>query len=507
MRAAIVGCGGIARVHAECISSMKDHKLVAFADSKVERAQSFAQQYGGNAYASLEEMLEQEEIEILHVCTPHYLHVPMSILALEKGIHVYQEKPAAISLEQYQELCHAAEQSKARLAVSYQNRYNACMQKAKELLASGKAGKILGGRAFVTWNRGENYYKESDWRGSLQTEGGGCLINQSVHTLDLLAQLLGKPVRAEAEIRNHHLKDVIEVEDTVEAYLTFEDTDGECHGNFYATNAYCTDSTPLIEVKAEHMTLRIEDPELTVWYSDGRMEKPDFRENEEFFGKRYWGNGHKRAIQDFYEAIEQNRECMIELKNTDESNRLMFAVYQSAREGKEQTGFIPPALSIRPAAGGDMPELLRIYAHAREFQKQTGNPNQWKNGYPRQELLEADIEAGNLYVCLAEEKIVGVFAFILGEDATYRKIWDGEWLSDEPYGTIHRIAADGSVRGIAAYCFAWAYKQSGGNLRIDTHEDNTVMQHIVTKNGFIYCGKILTDDGTERLAYQKCKKN
>lgn len=164
-------------------------------------------------------------------------------------------------------------------------------------------------------------------------------------------------------------------------------------------------------------------------------------------------------------------------------------------------------LCIRPAAPADMPELLRIYAYAREFQKQNGNPNQWKDGYPRQEVLEADIAAGNLYVCIAAEKIVGVFAFILGEDRTYLHIWDGEWTNNEPYGTIHRIASDGRVRGMAAFCFEWAYERCGENLRIDTHEDNTVMKHILTKNGFVYCGKILTDDGTERVAYQKCKKN
>lgn len=500
IRTAIVGCGGIARVHAESVASMKEHRLTAFADSKKERAEEFARTYGGNAYSSLEEMLSKEKIDVLHVCTPHYLHVPMSIQALEKGIHVYQEKPAAISPEQYQELCRAVKKSDARLAISYQNRYNTCMQKAKELLTSGKAGKILGGRAFVTWNRAESYYTESDWRGKLATEGGGCLINQSIHTLDLLAQLLGRPVKVEAEILNHRLKDVIEVEDTVEAYLTFETTSGECHGNFYATNSYCTDSTPLIEITAEQMTLRMEDPDLTIYYPDGSREKLDFNENEEFFGKRYWGNGHKRAIKDFYEAIEQGRECRIELKNTDESNRLMFAVYHAARENKSK-------FHIRLATYSDLPTILDIYAHAREFQKQTGNPNQWKNGYPYRDVLEDDIAADNLYVCMADGKIVGVFAFILGEDATYRKIWDGEWISNEPYGTIHRIASDGSVRGIATFCFAWAYEKSGENLRIDTHEDNTVMQHLLAKNGFSYCGKILTDDGTERLAYQKCKKN
>lgn len=334
MRAAIVGCGGIARVHAESVSMLQEHKLVAFADIKKERARSFSEIYGGTAYESLETMLEHEKIDILHVCTPHYLHVPMTILALSKGIHVYQEKPAAISLEQYKELCYVAQKSGARLGISFQNRYNACVVRARELIESGKAGKVLGGKAFVTWKRDEEYYKGSDWRGRLATEGGGCLINQSVHTLDLLVTLLGTPLEVEAEIFNHHLKESIEVEDTVEAYITFETKEGKCHGNFYATNSFCTDSIPIIEVVCENMVLRIEDPSLTIIYPDGTWEHAKLQKGDAAIGKRYWGNGHGKAICEFYSSVKNGTEFLLDLKNTDISNRLMFAIYKSAEEGR-----------------------------------------------------------------------------------------------------------------------------------------------------------------------------
>lgn len=334
MRVAIVGCGGIAKVHAESISSLHKHQIIAFVDIKKERALKFAMQYGGNAYETLEEMLDKERIDVLHICTPHYLHVPMAIMALEQGIHVYQEKPAAISAQQYQELWNAVKKAKAHLGVSYQNRYNDCVRTAKKMIESGEVGKVLGGRAFVTWNRNQDYYIKSGWRGKLSTEGGGCLINQAVHTLDLLTELIGKPVGVEAEITNHHLKDDIEVEDTVEAYITFRTETEECHGNFYATTSYCVDSIPLVEIVCENVTLRIEDPVLTLIYSDGRVETPSLRKEEEGFGKKYWGNGHKKAISDFYEAVEQNRECLLDLKNTDMSNRLMLAMYEAAKSGK-----------------------------------------------------------------------------------------------------------------------------------------------------------------------------
>lgn len=337
MRSAIVGCGGIAKVHAESIAALGGHEIVGFADCQKERAEEFAKQYGGNPYGTLEEMLDKEKMDVLHICTPHYLHVPMAKIALECGIHVYQEKPAALSLREYQELKQAVQKSKQHLGISYQNRYNDCVQKAKELIESGNAGSVLGGRAFVTWDRREDYYACGKWRSNLSTAGGGCLINQAVHTLDLLTEFMGKPVGVEAEMKNHHLKDVIEVEDTVEAYITYQTKNGERHGNFYATTSYCKDSTPIIEVVCQQMTLRIEDPELTIIYPDGTIERPDFGNEEEAFGRKYWGNGHKRAIQEFYELIEHGKSCKIELENTDLSNRLMFAIYEASRTGEYVT--------------------------------------------------------------------------------------------------------------------------------------------------------------------------
>ncbi|MDO4344119.1 MAG: GNAT family protein [Eubacteriales bacterium] len=161
---------------------------------------------------------------------------------------------------------------------------------------------------------------------------------------------------------------------------------------------------------------------------------------------------------------------------------------------------------IRKAKEADMETILSIYARARDFQKSTGNPNQWKDGYPQRELLLEDLVQGCLYVCIQEtqgvHEIAAVFAYFTGEDATYRVIRNGAWLNDDPYGTVHRIAASGIAKGTAAFCFDWAFAQCP-NIRIDTHRDNVVMQNVLKKNGFIYCGEITTHDGTPRMAYQK----
>lgn len=237
MKTCLVGCGGIAAVHGSVLTSGIDTEFVAAADIKLEKAQSYAENFHTKPYPSLESMLEAEKPDVLHICTPHYLHVPMAIYSLERNINVFMEKPPAISFDQLEELKKAAAKSDAQLGFCYQNRYNASIRAAKDLIDSGKFGKVLGARAFVTWCRGAAYYTESGWRGSLKTEGGGVLINQSVHTQDLLCFLLGDPTAVDATMTNHHLKDVIEVEDTLESYIDFNGV----HASFYATTSYCAD--------------------------------------------------------------------------------------------------------------------------------------------------------------------------------------------------------------------------------------------------------------------------
>ena len=176
-KSAIVGCGGIAQVHAKALRDGDYAELAACADIRPERAETMAQQYGGKAYSSLEEMLDGEAIDVLHICTPHSLHTPMAKEAVRRGIQVFTEKPPVISREQWAEFSALGE-GKVRVGICFQNRYNRSVRYLEELLASGKPGKVLGARAFVTWRRDAPYYTESGWRGSLQTEGGGVLINQ-----------------------------------------------------------------------------------------------------------------------------------------------------------------------------------------------------------------------------------------------------------------------------------------------------------------------------------------
>lgn len=154
---------------------------------------------------------------------------------------------------------------------------------------------------------------------------------------------------------------------------------------------------------------------------------------------------------------------------------------------------------IRRAVPADMEEILKIYAIARRFMAENGNPTQWAGGYPQREQLEADIQRCALYVVTAENVIRGVFFFAIGDDPTYAEIENGRWRSTAPYGVIHRIAGDGSG-GIFSACLTFCREQIG-HLRIDTHRDNHPMQHVVEKHGFIRRGIIHVADGSPRIAY------
>lgn len=166
-------------------------------------------------------------------------------------------------------------------------------------------------------------------------------------------------------------------------------------------------------------------------------------------------------------------------------------------------------MKIRHSTENDISRILEIYAYARAFMAAHGNPKQWgATSWPPEALIREDIRQGDSYVCVNDaDRVIGTFYFIQGEDIepTYRRITDGAWRDDSPYGVVHRIAGDGSEKGIGAFCLDWAYGQCG-HLRIDTHGDNKAMQGLLKKLGFVHCGTIyVVEDNDPRLAYEKSR--
>ena len=326
LRSAIVGCGGIAQVHARALSEMPEAELTAFADVIPERAEAMAGKYGGRAYSSLDELLDHEKIDVLHICTPHYLHTPMARQAAELDINVFTEKPPVIDRQQWTEFKQLGD--KVRVGICFQNRYNGSTRALKDLLSTGEPGKVLGSRGFVTWRRDAPYYTESGWRGALSTEGGGALINQAIHTLDLMAYFLGPGQVLGASLSNRHLKGIIEVEDTLEAALDF----GDARGLFYAATAYSLDAPIIFELACENATLRLEGERFTRIWRDGRMEQEDYTAPDPTVpGKSYWGSSHRRCIEDFYRCIMSGERFPNDIPGVSDTIELMLSVYEAAR--------------------------------------------------------------------------------------------------------------------------------------------------------------------------------
>lgn len=157
-------------------------------------------------------------------------------------------------------------------------------------------------------------------------------------------------------------------------------------------------------------------------------------------------------------------------------------------------------MEIRKSTPADLPRMEEIYADARKFMAEQGNPTQWTKGYPRREILEEDIAKERSFVCLEGDEIVAVFCYFEGVDPTYLKIYDGQWLNSKPYGVVHRIASN--KKGAGSFCLDYCYNRCK-NLRVDTHSENIPMQKLLNKLGFKYCGVIFLGNGEARIAYQK----
>ena len=159
-------------------------------------------------------------------------------------------------------------------------------------------------------------------------------------------------------------------------------------------------------------------------------------------------------------------------------------------------------MRIRKTKPDELDTVMALYDVAREYMSSQGNPNQWINGYPWRDLIAREIDEGNSYVCEDNGEIAAVFSLLFGEEPEYQTIYDGAWLNDRPYATLHRICVGRHGGGIAAYCLQWCLEQSG-NLRVDTHRDNRPMRTLLERNGFQHCGRIVLSYGDDRLAYQK----
>ena len=321
LRVCIVGCGVISANHISALLD-EDVEITALCDTKPERAVARAEQYGikPNIYTSFDEMLDKESPDAVHICTPHNLHTPMAIKCLRRNINVFLEKPIGISTNEIDELLDAEKNSSGKISVCFQNRFNASVQVAKSI--ADEDGGVLEAYGSLFWQRGERYYKDSDWRGFYATEGGGVMINQAIHTIDLLCFFLGIPKKVSAMIGNHHLKDIIEVEDSCGGRIVFEN---ERIANFYATTACQGVDSYLVLLKTRNHRIEIMSP-VRVYVDGARI---DLKSPEKYISKECYGDGHFKIIKDFYKAIKDNQPVPVSLNDAKHALRIVLGAYAS----------------------------------------------------------------------------------------------------------------------------------------------------------------------------------
>lgn len=297
--AAVVGCGDVSSVHLAAIAGNPAITLVGVCDTQASLVAATAAAQGVPGFTDYRELLDELRPDVVHICTPHHQHVAIAIECLERGIAVIQEKPLAHTIAEGQLLVDAAAaHPDVKIGVCFQNRYNAPIAAMKKLLAAGELGAVLGASATVLWGRSGAYYLAKPWRGRWDASGGGLLMNQAIHTVDLVQWLLGEVDDVKGHAANNSLADFIEVEDTADMLLTHA---GGARTVFYATLANSVNAPVVVDVVTEAATLHL-NGELTVTYADGRsttvaehvIASP---------GRDYWGASHSLLIGDFYARL------------------------------------------------------------------------------------------------------------------------------------------------------------------------------------------------------------
>jgi len=321
--AAIIGCGDVSVIHTEALTTLPDVELVGVCDLDPDRRTAAATAHGVPGFADHLALLESARPDVVHICTPHHQHASVAVDCLERGVNVIVEKPLAHTLAEGRRLSDTAERSTAKIAVCFQNRYNPTVQAMHTMLRSGELGDVLGCFASVVWHRTADYYRDRPWRGSWATGGGGLLMNQAIHTVDLVQWLMGDLTSLSGHASTRFLGDAVEVEDTAE--FVAEHADGS-RSVFYGTLAHAANAPVTLEVVTDRATLSLKG-DLTVSHRDGRTELVPERKAASG-GRAYWGVSHELLIRDFYDRLGSDDPFWISPREALKSLEIVKSIYR-----------------------------------------------------------------------------------------------------------------------------------------------------------------------------------
>lgn len=296
--AAVVGLGDISAVHLDAIRHNPSVRLVGVCDTDPERARRAGTRLGVLAFTDHHQLLDELRPDVLHLTTPHHQHVPLALDAIDAGVHVLTEKPVAHTVADGERLTERARHAEVTVGLVLQNRYNPTSIAIREAVRTGVLGTIVGARASLWWSRTAAYYAASPWRARWAQAGGGVLINQAIHTLDLLLWWLGEPVDVRGAAATLALKDVIEVEDTATLVI---DHQGGARSVLFATNTHHTNADVEVQITGTDGTLTLIGGQAMLTDGAGtRMLAGDARDDG---ARSYWGMSHSALIDDFYATL------------------------------------------------------------------------------------------------------------------------------------------------------------------------------------------------------------
>lgn len=349
VRYGLVGCGAIFPTHADALKQIEGAKLTAVYDTLREKACAGGERFECLAANSFEEMLGQCDAVI--VCTPSGLHSVVGIQAVEAGKHVIVEKPIDTTLAKAQSLVDAAKRAGVKLATISQHRFANSVRRARDAAQSGELGPLLAGDAYIKWYRTQAYYDSGDWRGTWELDGGGCLINQGVHMIDMIQWIMGgvKSVQAQVRTAAHD----IEVEDIAQTLVEYKNG---AIGVIYGSTSFYPGLAERLEVHGKHGTVILEGDRVKMWkadpvaaaqglYGGGVMMQPTpsqhtADQNEAALiessvedASCKWGEQHRLQLEDFTRAIQEDREPFITGEASLEPLKVIMGIYESARNG------------------------------------------------------------------------------------------------------------------------------------------------------------------------------
>jgi UDP-N-acetyl-2-amino-2-deoxyglucuronate dehydrogenase len=336
----IIGTGAIAGIHATAIKAIVNAELIGVYNRSKSKAKAFADEYGCDAYDSIEELLKAPGLTVVCICTPSGAHLEPALQSIAAGKHCLIEKPLEVTLEKSDQIIAVAKANNVIVAVVYPSRFYDVSRELKKAIDDQRFGNMVLASAYVKWSRTEAYYQSADWRGTWALDGGGALMNQAIHSVDMLQWCMGPIVSVQAFATNTRHKN-IEVEDTAVAVLKFANG---ALGTIECSTATYPGVLKRLEIMGTSGTVVMEDNDVIKW----QFERPlvdDAKVINNFSptGTAKGGAsdplsighlGHQRQIEDFIQAIETGQKPLIDAEEGRKSVAIVLAIYESVRTGK-----------------------------------------------------------------------------------------------------------------------------------------------------------------------------